>query len=110
MSEASPQMKLIQDMVRRIVATCDPEKVILFGSHAVGTAGPDSDADFLVVKRLNGDRREVRLAIRRSLSGVGLSKDILVVTPEELERYRDCAGTIVRVALQGGKILYERAA
>ncbi|MGD9101782.1 MAG: nucleotidyltransferase domain-containing protein, partial [Anaerolineae bacterium] len=32
-------------MVRRIVAAADPVKVILMGSHAWGTAQPDSDVD-----------------------------------------------------------------
>lgn len=102
--------ELITEMVRRIVSVCDPERIILFGSHARGVAGPDSDVDFLVVKPLNGDRRHVRLAIRRALSGMGLSKDIVVVTPEEVERYGPFPGTIIRVALREGKVLYERAA
>ena len=38
----------IQRMARRIVRLFDPERVILFGSHARGEAGPDSDVDFLV--------------------------------------------------------------
>ena len=33
----------IQEMVDRIVKQFDPEKIILFGSHARGDAGPDSD-------------------------------------------------------------------
>lgn len=110
MSETGHGTAVIQEMVRRIVALCRPERVILFGSHARGTAGPDSDVDLLVVIRLDGDRRAVRLAIRRALSGIGLPKDIVVVTPEEMDRYAQCAGTIVRVALKEGKVLYERAA
>ena len=101
---------LIAEMVRRIVAQWNPERIVLFGSHARGTAGPDSDVDLLVVMRVNGNRRDVRLGMRRMLSGMGLSKDIVVVTPEEVERDRECAGTIVRAALREGKVLYERAA
>lgn len=101
---------LIAEMVSRIVRTCDPERIVLFGSHARGTAGPDSDVDLLVVTRLNRDRQRVRLTIRRALSGIGLSKDVVVVTPEEVERYQECAGTIIRMALRDGKVLYQRAA
>jgi len=39
----------IEEMVRRIVRRFAPEKIILFGSHARGTAGPDSDVDLLIV-------------------------------------------------------------
>ena len=101
---------VIGEMVRRIVTLCDPEQIILFGSHARGTAGPDSDVDFLVVMPLPSTKREARLKIRRALSGMGLSKDVIVVTPEEMDRFRQCAGTIVRAAVQEGKVLNERAA
>jgi predicted nucleotidyltransferase len=102
--------EIIEEMVRRIVALVNPERIILFGSHARGTAGPDSDVDLLVVAHVTGDRRAARLAIRRALSGIGLSKDIVVVTPEELNRYAPCSGTIIRAAVKEGKVLYERAA
>jgi predicted nucleotidyltransferase len=91
------------------VALVDPERVLLFGSHAQGTAGPDSDVELLVVAHVTGDRRATRLAIRRALSGIGLSKDIVVVTPEALIRYASCAGTIIRAAVREGKVLYEGA-
>ena len=101
---------VIDEMVRRIVSLCDPERIILFGSYARGTAGPDSDVDFLIVMSLHSTKREARLKIRRALSGMGLSKDVVVVTPQEMDRFRQCAGTIVRAAVQEGKVLNERAA
>jgi predicted nucleotidyltransferase len=55
---ASPAGKKIDAMVRRIVQRFDPEKVILFGSHARGTAGPDSDVDLLVVMTVRGSKRD----------------------------------------------------
>jgi len=100
----------IEEMVRRIVDRFHPERIILFGSHARGTAEPDSDVDLLVVMHVNGPKRAKRLEIRAPLSGVGLAKDIVVVTPEEVERLRNFPGTIIRPALQEGKVLYERAA
>ena len=42
------RLDAIQEMVRRIVRQFHPERVILFGSHARGDAGPDSDVDLLV--------------------------------------------------------------
>ena len=38
----------IQHMARRIAAEFDPDQIILFGSHARGEAGADSDVDLLV--------------------------------------------------------------
>ncbi len=108
MQKQADHVSLIQEMVRRIVETWNPDRIILFGSHARGLAGPDSDVDLLVVLPLNRDRRTIRLGIRRALSGMGLPKDIVVVTPQEIERYHECPGTIIRAALGEGKVLYER--
>lgn len=96
-------------MVRRIVDRFDPEKIILFGSYARGTAGPDSDVDLLVVLPVVGPKRKKAIEIHVALAGVGLPKDVIVVTPEELERNRDIVGTIVYPALREGRTLYERA-
>ncbi len=104
---ASAQEK-IQEMVRRIVERFHPEKIILFGSYARGTAGPDSDVDLLVVKNVVGPKQQERLNIRLALRGIGLAKDVIVVTPEEVERDKDLVGTIIRPALREGKVLYER--
>jgi predicted nucleotidyltransferase len=100
----------IAEMVRRIVEGFDPEKIILFGSHARGTGGPDSDADLLVVMPVEGSKREVAIKIEIKLAGIGMPKDVIVATPEEVERYRDITGTLVYPALREGRVLYERVA
>ena len=110
MEDGQRRQQIIDEMVRRIVGRFDPEKIILFGSHARGTGGPDSDADLLVVMRVSGSKRQAAVEIDLALAGVGLSKDVIVVTPEEVERYRDTVGTIIYPALREGKVLYERAA
>ncbi len=108
MDRSSDKTALMAEMVRRIVTNWNPDRIILFGSHARGVAGTDSDVDLLVVVPLNRDRRTIRLGIRRALSGIGLPKDVVVVSPQEMDRYRECPGTIIRAALGEGKILYER--
>jgi predicted nucleotidyltransferase len=100
----------IEEMVRRIVAGFDPEKIILFGSHARGDAGPDSDADLLVVMKVSGSKREKAVEIDLALAEIGLPKDVIVVTPEEVERYKDLVGTIIYPALREGEVIYERVA
>ena len=110
MEDGQRRQQIIDEMVRRIVGRFDPEKIILFGSHARGTGGPDSDADLLVVMRVSGSKRQAAVEIDLALAGVGLSKDVIVVTPEEVERYRDTVGTVIYPALREGKVLYERAA
>ena len=53
-------------------------------------------------------KRRERLEIREILHGIGLAKDIVVATPEEVERERNLVGTIIRPAVHEGKVLYER--
>lgn len=98
----------IREMVRRIVKQCAPEKVVLFGSYARGTAGPDSDVDLMVVMHVVGSRRRERLRIRQALHAMGLPKDVVVATPDEVERFRDVPGSLIAPALREGQVLYER--
>lgn len=102
--------EIIQEMVRRIVAKFDPLQIILFGSYARGTAGPDSDVDLLVVMPIDSSHKEKNLEISVELHAMGLAKDVFVVTPEEVRKYRDIVGTIIKTAVHEGKVLYERAA
>src|SRR5947209_17680653 len=76
----------IHEMARRLVREFHPERIILFGSYARGTAGPDSDADLLVVMRVDGSRRRQAVEMERVLDGIGLPKDLMLATPEEAER------------------------
>ena len=101
----------IDEIVRRIVAGFHPERIILFGSHARGTWGPNSDVDLLVVmNRVAGSRRQVATAIDLSLAGIPLAVDVVVATADEVERDRNRIGNIVRPAMREGRVVYERAA
>ncbi len=99
----------IKQMVKRIVKRFDPDQIILFGSHAKGTAGADSDIDLLVVMPVLGSKREKQIELRLAVHDIDAPKDIVVATPDELMRQKDIAGTIFRPALQEGKVLYARA-
>ncbi len=97
--------KVLEEVVKRIVEAVAPEKIILFGSAARSEMGPDSDLDLLVVKSCE-NRREVTQTIRRQLIGIGVPKDVVVVTPEDIEEYKDIPGHIIGPALKEGKVLY----
>jgi len=100
--------KKIEVMAKRLVEKFDPDKIILFGSHARGTGGLDSDVDLLVIKPVSGSKRKERVAMRIAVRGAGIAKDIVLATPEEVAKYQNVVGTIVRSALLEGKVLYER--
>lgn len=101
--------EILDEIVRRIVATADPDEIILFGSAARGEMGTHSDLDLLVVEA-GVHRRRLAQRIYRNLIGVGQAVDIVVATPEDLERYGDSIGLIYKSALAEGKIIYEREA
>lgn len=98
----------IAEMVRRIVEEFHPDKIILFGSHARGTAGPDSDVDLLVVMPVEGSKRKQAIAIDVALSDRAVPLDLIVVTPGEFERCKDVIGSVIRPAAKEGRVLYER--
>src|SRR5258708_7510572 len=100
--------RLINLMVRRLVRQFNPEQIILFGSHARGTAGPDSDVDFLVVMPVQGSKREKQIEMQLALDDVLVAKDIIVVTPEQMQRNVNIPGTIERPAVLEGQVLYAR--
>ena len=97
---------VLDEMVRLIVERFHPEKIILFGSHARGDAGLDSDVDFLVVMPVNGSRRKVAVDIGVALRDVPISKDIVVTTPDAFEWRKEVTGTIEYPAAHEGKVLY----
>ena len=97
----------ISIMTDRIVREFDPLQIILFGSQARGDADRDSDVDLLVVFAELVDKRKTAIDIEHALSDVSVAKDIIVSTPEELERSRTRIGSVLRYAQQEGKILWK---
>ena len=93
--------RLADEIVRRF----HPLRLILFGSHARGDAGADSDIDLLVVKS-GVHRRRLAMAIYRALVGVGCAVDVVVVTPEDIVRYGRSPALVIEPALREGKVIY----
>ena len=97
---------IIRQMARRIAEQFRPERIILFGSLAKGDWTSDSDIDLLIIVRELKNRRALRAAIKRTVNGMGLPKDIIVLTKEEFEMKRSIPGTIAYPADKEGRLLY----
>ena len=95
----------LHEIIRRIVAVAQPEKIILFGSAARGEMGPHSDIDLLVIKA-GVNRLELTGQIYRHMHGVREAVDIVVVTPEDVERYRESHALVIAPALREGQVVY----
>ncbi|OGB93883.1 MAG: hypothetical protein A3G35_17150 [candidate division NC10 bacterium RIFCSPLOWO2_12_FULL_66_18] len=99
----------LRQAVDALVARFRPDRVILFGSNARGTADVRSDVDLLVVCPVQGSRRALQVAMDRTLRGCRFARDIVILTREEFERDRHIPGTVARPAWLEGRVLYERA-
>ena len=95
-------------MMSRIVQQFNPPRVILFGSPATDRGCRWSDVDLLVVVPDGTDKLSAGTQIRRTLADLPPSKDIVVTTPDEIQRRGDLIGTVLRPALRDGRVLYGR--
>ena len=99
--------KLLDEVVRRLVATLRPEQIYLFGSHACGTPHRHSDLDFLVVVADDaGDPDELALAGRRALLDYPVSVDILVYHRSEMDKWAPVWCSLPHTVVQEGRELY----
>lgn len=98
--------RTLKKIIRRIVKVAKPEKIIMFGSAAKGQMGPNSDVDLLVIKRGKFHRGRLTDRIYMNMHGVGQAVDVIVVTPEDIERYKDCFALVIYPAVREGKVVY----
>jgi predicted nucleotidyltransferase len=96
----------IKRLAEQIAREFHPDKIILFGSHAYGRPGPDSDVDLLVIMRFRG--RPVRQAITiLNKLNVLTPIDLLVRTPEQVQERLALGDRFMREILERGKVVYE---
>ena len=101
----STSEEILDRIIKRVVKTAHPEKIVLFGSAARGQMGPDSDVDLLVIKS-GVHRRKLAREIYKSLIGVAQAVDVVVVTPEDIERFGACPALVIEPALREGRVVY----
>lgn len=96
----------IQKIASEIVESLHPEKVLLFGSYAEGTATGDSDLDLLVIMQSGEPRYKRSASVRRLFWPPKAPMDILVYTPKEVERWNGVPNHVLTNAFKTGKVLY----
>jgi predicted nucleotidyltransferase len=93
---------------RRIAAAAPEAKVILFGSHARGTSVDAlGDIDLLVIEPSVDDPAEESVRLRRTLKGMGVPVDVVVVDKDRARRRATVPGTMVERALREGRVLVD---
>ena len=103
---------VLGQMVGAIVDEVDPDRIILFGSHARREARPDSDLDLIVIEPgafgLERSRSAEITRLYRALSHFVIPKDILVFSRAEVEYWRTSINHVLARSLRDGVVLYER--
>ena len=77
--------EILKEVTRRLVEGFHPDKIILFGSQARGTADDRSDVDILVICPVSDNRLKLILDMYNALDKMRFAKDILILTPEEFD-------------------------
>jgi len=96
----------IQNAGRRLAAVAtSPATVILFGSHAEGRGRASSDLDLLVIQRGILDRSAEFVRLRRSLRGLGVPIDLILVSEDDVDQWRDVPGTLIHHVIREGRTL-----
>ena len=99
--------ELLSKIEQRLVAALEPEQIILFGSYAYGEPTEDSDIDLLVIVSRSDEPRYRRSRIAyKALRGIGVPKDILVMTRTEVDRKAELSSSLVSQALERGRVIY----
>jgi len=103
---ASDYFREIEKIIRQIIDKYNPERIILFGSAARGEFSPESDADFLIIKKdtplYGADRiRELSPLIDRTIP-----LDLLVYRPEEFEQRLNMGDPFLQLIAREGKVVY----
>ncbi len=102
--------KIIEEVKRRLIKTYNPIEIYIFGSHARGTACPDSDLDLaIIVEELSKDRHQLLMDGYRALYGMRIYKDLLLYTKEEFEKHSKDATALSFEIKKEGKKIYAKA-
>lgn len=109
MSQAASAQLISRETIDRaaemlLEAAPKGSEVILFGSYARGNAGPHSDLDFLVIESfVNGQRSEMT-RLREVLRPLRVPVDVLVVSREGFDAWKDGVNSVVARAHREGRI------
>jgi uncharacterized protein len=100
---------VLPEIVRRLVAEFDPERIFLFGTRTWEQPASDSDYDLLVILAESHERPAQRaFRAHRCLGTLGIAKDVIVSTREEFDRFSGVMASLEAEILARGKVLYGR--
>lgn len=101
---------VLEEITKILAEKYNPEKIVLFGSHAYGKPSEESDIDLLIVMDTRSPFYKRLADIRRLVSEVrrGYPFEPIAVTPGELEERLVKKDSFFEEILKKGKVLYAR--
>jgi predicted nucleotidyltransferase len=100
---------LVREIVRRLLGVTRPDRIILFGSAAIGQMTRDSDIDLLVVASAPSNTLDERVRLYKALRGLGFPFDVFIIGTERFEETKNIFGGIAYPANKYGRVIYEAA-
>jgi predicted nucleotidyltransferase len=95
----------IQELGRRLAVEAPSARVVLFGSHARGSATARSDIDVLVIEPDVENTALESVRLMRAVGDLRLPVEIVVVSEREAAEWRDVPGSFMHAALAEGRVL-----
>lgn len=98
----------IERVAKRLGMAANADQVILFGSYAKGEAREESDVDLMIIAESDLPRFKRSRDLYKLFRPYPFGMDLLVYTPQEIEKGKRSPASFVSSVLREGKILYVR--
>ena len=100
----------LQEVIRRIIESYAPQKIILFGSYAYGRPTPDSDFDLLILKETEEPPRQRRFKVRKIVWPLPINTPVepIVLTQSELDQRLKLKDQFIQEVISRGRLLYAK--
>jgi len=102
------QGALLEQVTRTIIERFHPKRIVLFGSHARGDASSDSDLDLFIEMQTSRRLPERAIEVKAAFGLRPWPLDVVVYTPEEVQRLQGVNGTLLSTIEKEGKVLYDQ--
>ncbi len=101
----------VKHKIIEALKSLDPEKIILFGSHAYGDPGKESDIDLFVIKNIDKEQvRDYRLKTKKLLwqnfRNQNISFDVLVDSEDRINERIKIGDRFYEEIYNNGQVIY----